>query len=142
MKKIFLFALSTLLTGLTLSAQDQDRDRTMQRDRIHQEDHIRLLDGKLYLYKQGTPGQVKEQMKLKNGTVLNPDGSYQLQNQQKYQLRNGECLDLDGNRDLNQNRFNRRSTMTFKQMDRIRSRNLDRNRPGGQGTARRGGRPE
>lgn len=139
MKKVMSLTLSILLTGLTLSAQDQDRDRIRQRDRIYQEDHLRLLDGKLYLYKQGTPSQVQAQIKLNNGAVVNPDGSYQLLNQQRHQLRNGECMDYDGNRYLNQNRFNRRNSMSYKQMDRIRSKNIDRNGAGRQSSARRGG---
>ena len=108
MKKIIVMLVSLfLVTGSVVQAQGQDRDRIKKRDHIHQEDHLRLLDGKLYQYKQGIQSEVKEQMRLNNGTVVNTDGSYQLQNQERYQLRNGECLDMTGNRYLNQNRFNR-----------------------------------
>jgi hypothetical protein len=43
---------------------------------------------------------------LQNGAVVNPDGSYQLQNKKQKRLKNGECLDLYGNRYKNQQEFN------------------------------------
>lgn len=130
MKKIFLLLASALfLTGGAVMAQDQDRDRTKQQDRIHQEDHLRLKDGSCLIVKKGVETKLQEPLKLTNGTVVNPDGSYQLQNQQRYQLRDGECLDMNGNRYLNQNRFNRRVAMTNKQIERIRENATRRNRP-------------
>lgn len=131
MKKIIVMLVSLfLVTGGVVLAQDQDRDRIKKQDRIHQEDHLRLLDGKLYLYKQGIQSEVKEQMRLNNGTVVNTDGSYQLQNQERYQLRNGECLDMTGNRYLNQNRFNKRTMMTNKQIEQARTKAMNRNKQG------------
>lgn len=134
MKKLILvFASLFLIVGSTVFAQDQDRIKTQ--DRIHQEDHLRLQDGKLYLMNKGVQNQVKEQVKLSNGTVINPDGTYQLQNQQKFQLRDGECIDMNGNRYLNQNRFNKRMMMTNRQIERVRTNTMNKNRPG----AKRGG---
>src|SRR5665647_3874026 len=89
MKKTLLVLISSFMITGTMIAQDQaqDRDQTkiQQRDRIHQEDHLRLLDGKLYQYKQGVQSEVKEQVRLNNGMVINPDGSYQLKNQDRLQ---------------------------------------------------------
>lgn len=142
MKKLFLFAFSVLFTGMAINAQDQDPDRTRKQDRIHQEDHLQLMDGKLYRYQQGISNEVKEQIRLQNGIVVYPDGSYQLQNQDRYQLRKGECLAMDGSRYRNQKQFNRRNMMTERQIERIRNKNIDRNRmgnPGNQGgNGRRG----
>ena len=133
MKKTLLVLISSFMITGTMIAQDQaqDRDQTkiQQRDRIHQEDHLRLLDGKLYQYKQGVQSEVKEQVRLNNGMVINPDGSYQLKNQDRLQLRNGECLDMEGNRYLNQNNFNKRRMMTNKQIERMRSKPMNNNRP-------------
>jgi hypothetical protein len=134
-KLVVVFASLFLMAGSTIFAQDQDRTKTQ--DRIHQEDHLRLQDGKLYLVNKGVQNQVKEQVKLSNGVVVNPDGTYQLQNQQKYQLRDGECMDMNGNRYLNQNRFNRREMMTNKQMEKMRTNNMNKNKAG----TRRGGNP-
>jgi hypothetical protein len=92
------------------------------------------------LVNQGVATPLREPYKLKNGTTVNPDGSYQLQNQQKFQLRNGECLDLNGNRYLNQNRFNQRKMMTNKQIERVRTQRMSKNKPGNAGAGRRGNR--
>lgn len=119
---VLLLASVLLIAGSTAKAQDQKRDR------IHQEDHLRLQDGSCLLVKDGVPTQLQTQYKLDNGTVINPDGSYQLQNQQRYQLRNGECLDMKGNRYLNQNQFNRRVMMTNKQIERVKTRATNQGR--------------
>jgi TolA-binding protein len=135
MKKVLMTLVSLfLLTGTVVWAQDQDRDRVKKQDRIHQEDHLMLQDGKLYQFKQGVQTQVQAQLRLNNGTVINPDGTYQLQNQQRYQLRDGECLDMNGNRYLNQNKFNNRKMMTNKQIERCRTKAMDKNRMGSQGS--------
>ncbi|MGV3528357.1 MAG: DUF6799 domain-containing protein [Flavisolibacter sp.] len=124
MKK-FLFMLTSLLFMIVVAnAQDtlRDRDQTKKqapiRDRIHQEDHLMLLDGKLYLVEDGDRTLVQSQLKLRNGGVANPDGSYQLQNQDRMQLRNGECLDMDGNRYQSQQRYNQRHMMTQREIQR------------------------
>jgi len=135
MKKMFFMLVSLLIvTGTAVMAQDQTR----KQDRIHQEDHLRLQDGSCYLVKEGVQTKLQTQLKLNNGTLVNPDGSYQLQNQQRYQLRDGECLDMDGNRYMNQNKFNKRVMMTNKQIERVRTKAMNKNRPGNQGGERRG----
>lgn len=141
MKKILiLFATAIFVITGAVQAQDRDRDQTKKQDRIHQEDHLRLQDGSCLLVNKGVSTPLREPYKLKNGTIVNPDGSYQLQNQQKLQLRNGECLDLNGNRYLNQNKFNQRKMMTNKQIERVRTKQMNMNRPGNQGAGRKGGR--
>lgn len=124
MKKFLFMFTSLLFVVVAVNAQDtlRDRDQTKKqapiRDRIHQEDHLMLLDGKLYLVDDGDRTLVQNQLKLRNGGVANPDGSYQLQNQERMQLRNGECLDMDGNRYQNQQRFNQRHMMTQREIQR------------------------
>lgn len=146
MKKTIMMLVSVfLLTGTIILAQDQDRDRDRikKQDRIHQEDHLMLQDGKLYQFKQGVQTQVQSQIRLNNGIVVNPDGSYQMQNQQRHQLRDGECLDMNGDRYLNQNKFNNRKMMTNRQIERSSFKAMDRNknRSGnqGNGAGNRGG---
>lgn len=135
MKKMFFMLVSLfLVAGTAVTAQDQ----IQKKDRIHQEDHLRLQDGSCLLVKDGVPTKLQTQLKLNNGTVVNPDGSYQLQNQQKHQLRDGECLDMSGNRYLNQNKFNKRVMMTNKQVERVRTNAINKNKPGNQGGRRNG----
>ncbi len=140
MKRLIIMLVSLfLVAGTVVNAQDQDKDQIRKQDRIHQEDHLMLKDGSCLLVKQGVPTKIQTQLKLNNGIVVNPDGSYQLQNQQKYQLRDGECLDMNGNRYLNQNRYNNRQMMTIRQIERSRTNTMNKNKPGNQGGARRGG---
>ena len=140
MKRLIIMLVSLfLVAGTVVNAQDQDKDQIRKQDRIHQEDHLMLKDGSCLLVKQGVPTKIQTQLKLNNGIVVNPDGSYQLQNQQKYQLRDGECLDMNGNRYLNQNRFNNRQMMTIRQIERSRTNTMNKNKPGNQGGVRRGG---
>lgn len=126
MKKMFFVLVSMfIMTAMVASAQDQTR----KQDRIHQEDHLMLRDGSCYLVKQGEQVKLKTQLKLDNGTLVNPDGSYQLKNQKKYQMRNGECMDMKGNRYLNQNKFNKRMMMTNQEIERVRMNNMHKNKP-------------
>lgn len=137
MKALITGVLGLLFLASTLNASAQDQLRT--RDRIHQEDHLRLTDGKLYLLKNGQATEATQQVTLPNGTVVNPDGSYMLQNRQRFQLRNGECLDMNGNRYMNQRMFNRRVMMTNKQIERAQNQMMNRGRAGG--SRQPGGRP-
>jgi len=135
-----------LMAGMTQAQdpardRDRDQDKTQLRDRIHQEDHLMLLDGQLYRVQKGNRMQVKESFRLKNGTMINPDGSYQSQNQQRLQMRDGECMDMNGNRYLNQQKFNKGKMMKNKQLEKVRTKAVNKNRPSGSGTnpGRRGG---
>ena len=122
MKKLFFMMISLLLIGAAANAQDttpqrdQTKSQTQKRDRIHQEEHLMYMDGKLYRWQNGERVQVQSQVQLRNGGVANPDGTYQLQNQERMQLRNGECLDMDGNRYKSQKRFNKHRMMTHQQI--------------------------
>lgn len=149
MKLFFLMLASLFLLISGATAQDSIRQRArdkaaiQKRDRIHQEDHLQFQDGQLYRVQQGNRSQVKEQIRLQNGGVVNPDGSYVLQDQKRQQLRNGECLDMSGKRYQNENRFNQRRTITQQQMDRGRGQGVNQNRAGTgnrPGGNRRGGR--
>ncbi|HJS56396.1 MAG TPA: DUF6799 domain-containing protein [Chitinophagaceae bacterium] len=132
MKKLFYMFLSFfLVTSILTTVKAQDK--IQQQDRIHQEDHLRLQDGSCLSVKDGVPTKLQKQLKLNNGTVVNPDGSYQLQNQERYQLRDGECLDMNGNRYLNQKKFNKRAMMSNKKIERVHRQSLNTNKPGNTG---------
>ncbi len=136
--KIILLILLIMGTGELLMAQEQDR--VQNQDRIRQEDHYRYLDGQLFQYRNGVQSRVMEQQRLTNGTILNPDGSYQLQNQNRYQLRQGECLDKNGLVYKNQKRFNKRKSISNTKINQRRDREIIRNRnpkPSGNTATRR-----
>lgn len=126
MKKLLIILSSLFLMNIVVSGQDtlrqkdQTKLQTQKKDRIHQEDHLVFTDGKLYRWQNGVRSQVQSQVQLRNGGVANPDGSYQLRNQERLQLQNGECLDMDGNQYKNQERFNQRRMMTKQEMQQIR----------------------
>lgn len=135
MKKFFFMLVSLLLvTGTAVNAQD----KIQLKDRIHQKDHLMLHDGSCLLVNAGVSTKLTTPLKLNNGTIVNPDGSYQLQNQQKLQLRDGECLDMNGARYLNQGKFNKRVMMTNKQIEKVRTNATNQNRPANTSGGRRG----
>jgi hypothetical protein len=122
MKKLVLMLASLFILIVMVNGQDtlrkpyQANAQFPRRDRIHQEEHLMLIDGKLYKMQSGVRTQVESQVQLRKGGVINPDGSYQLKNAERLQLHNGECLDLDGNRYQNQRMFGKRQMMTQRQM--------------------------
>lgn len=130
MKKLFFLFASLITLVVTANAQDTLRQRDLsktqlqKRDRIHQEEHLMLMDGKLYRMQNGVRSQVQSQVQLRNDGTINPDGSYQLKDMERMQLRNGECLDLDGNRYHNQKMFNQRHMM--KQREMMQNNNLNK----------------
>lgn len=136
MKNLIAVIISFIMIAGTVQAQDtvRKRDQTQsgiqKRDRIHQEEHLYYQDGKLYQMRQGVRNEVKSQIKLKNGTVVNPDGSYMLQNQERLRMTNGECMDMSGNVYKNQNMFNKRQMMNRTEMQKHRQ----MNRTPGKGT--------
>ncbi|HJW18467.1 MAG TPA: DUF6799 domain-containing protein, partial [Flavisolibacter sp.] len=116
-----------------VNAQDSSLPRNTQlqlqrRDRIHQEEHLTLIDGKLYKMLNGVRTQVENQVQLRNGGVINPDGSYLLKNGSQLQLHNGECLDMEGNLYLNQRNFGKGQKMSQRQIRHNENMNIQRNR--------------
>ncbi|WMN06741.1 DUF6799 domain-containing protein [Marivirga arenosa] len=131
MKKLALVFISMLFLIGTAFAQDQDRDRNQ--DRVH--DHYTLKDGKMYQFKNGEQLMLQNQVRLENGTVINPNGTYQLQNREMKQLRDGECLDMLGKKYRNREHFE-------KQIKRQRERDMrvkERNKNQEKGTKERKG---
>jgi hypothetical protein len=123
--RIIMLISLALFSGGVIMGQDQDRtmnqdkdnQKVQKRDRIHQQDHLIMEDGKLYQYKAGVKTQVKERVRLNNGTTVNPDGTCQLKNQEQLKMKNGQCLDMAGNKYQNQNKFNKNKMMSEKQMN-------------------------
>jgi hypothetical protein len=99
MKKVF-YVLTFILLHFTLNtlAQDQEKkqDQLKTQDRINLHDHLLYKDGNLYQVKDQKQTRVEAQVKLKNGTTIEPDGMFRKKNGDRLQLKNGECLDMDG----------------------------------------------
>jgi hypothetical protein len=132
MNKLLLILMSFFISITLVNAQDtiarpKNQVQLQRRDRIHQEEHLMLLDGKLYKMQNGIRTQVSTQVQLRNGGVINPDGSYQLKNARQMQLHNGECLDMDGNIYLNQRMFGKGKMMNQGQMRKNQNMNNQRN---------------
>lgn len=126
--KIILLILLIMGAGELLKAQQQDQVQVQNQDRIRQEVHYRYYDGQLFQYQNGVQSRVMDQQRLNNGIILNPDGSYQLQNQEKYQLRQGECLDKNGLVYKNENRFIKGKSISSTKINQRRERQIIKNR--------------
>ena len=114
MKKFFLVLGLVILFTSAVQAQDttvkegERKDSIQQQGRMHQEEYLLFEGGKLYWMQKGVRFEVKNQIILNNGTVLNPNGSYHIKVHDNFQLANGECFDLSGNRYRNEEMFNQK----------------------------------
>ena len=87
-----------------------------------------MQNGQVFRIQNQERNQLREQMTLPNGTVVNPDGTVQSRDRKQFQLRDGECLDMEGRRYATQERF--REKMEQRHMERLNK--MDRmNRAGG-----------
>jgi hypothetical protein len=109
MKRTF-FVLFALFTIGVANAQDstpqQENNKTQVTSRVHEVDHLLFITGKVYLSQKGQLTAIDNEVRLQNGVVVNPDGTYQMENQKRRHLREGECLDMSGNRYLTLTDFN------------------------------------
>ena len=67
--------------------------------------HLMMQDGQMYQLQNQEKTKLNQQLRLKNGMTINPDGSGAKKNGKQFRLQNGECLDMDGNRYENQERY-------------------------------------
>ena len=60
-------------------------------------DHVTLNDGKMLSTKNGVTSPLKSETTMTNGTIVKPDGTYQLQKGYSVNsLKDGETLNVDG----------------------------------------------
>lgn len=125
MKKILtIISALTILTG-SLQAQDTLRKRdplktqTQKQSRMYTEDHFMFQNGKLYQMKQGVRTEIQNQVKLSDGTLINPDGTYEKEGRQ-LRLGEGECIDMNGNHYKSRMMFNKRRPMDQQTMQKNR----------------------
>jgi hypothetical protein len=88
-----------LLAVCFLQAQDQtqDQDRTRLQDRKQVHQYLHLENKEVYLIKEQKRTRLQKEIRLKDGTVVQPDGAFRNKKGERLRLREGECLDLDGN---------------------------------------------
>lgn len=116
MKKLITIICFICLAGGVAEAQDTTKTQAMgmggmkMRDRVHKEDHVMMMNGKLYQMKEGIRTEVSSPIKLNDGTMLNTDGTYE-RDGVKHKLSEGECLDMNGYRYKNKTMFNKRRMM-------------------------------
>ncbi|OQP60158.1 hypothetical protein A3860_34320 [Niastella vici] len=95
MKKIFLAALSVLLFTTITMAQQQGENKNQQ-NAVANDEHLMMKEGKMYHNVTGKEMMLENPMTMPNGTVIHPDGSYQLKNGKQRKLLNGQCMDMNG----------------------------------------------
>lgn len=96
MKKILLAVMSIIILASATSAQQEQNVSTNQPSATVNDEHMTMKDSKMYHSMNGKEMMMEKQMTLHNNTVMQPDGTYQLQNGKKRQLRNGQCMDMNG----------------------------------------------
>ncbi len=81
-----------------LKIKQQNKDLTVnQKKQANQNRYqVTLIDGQLYQIKAGEQIRLQQKLNLKNGTIVNPDGTYQKRDQKQLQLKEFECLNMDG----------------------------------------------
>ncbi|MDP2058955.1 MAG: hypothetical protein Q8J97_04385, partial [Flavobacteriaceae bacterium] len=55
-----------------------------------------LVDGDVLYIRDQQQIRLQDKVTLNDGTVINPDGTYQTKDRKRLRLQNGECLDMDG----------------------------------------------
>ena len=78
------------------------------RERNQNRLHYTMIDGEVYQIRHQEQARLENQLRLENGTTVYPDGSYQLENQQRQRLENGQCLDPSGQMFRNMYQFQKK----------------------------------
>jgi len=96
MKKMLLVSMSLIMLTGTLVAQSQQAEQKTQQNAVVKKEHMMMKDGKMVHNMDGKEMQMQNDMQLKNGTTIHPDGTYQLKNGKQLHLRDGQCMDMNG----------------------------------------------
>lgn len=138
MKKIMIVCVLTLLTNIVLVAQEsqQNRVRTQERNQVQAEGYLLFRDGQLLRVRNQEQTRLQEQLRLENGTLVNPDGTYQLRNGKQKRLRAGECLSMEGRKYRSQDRI--RHALERKSQRALRKRDRNRDQTGRKGKKKSG----
>ena len=86
MRKLVIFLAFIVLGTVGLVAQGTDRDR----------DRLMLVDGDVLQIRDQDQTHLQDPITLNDGTIVNPDGTYQTRDRIMLRLKDGSCLDMDG----------------------------------------------
>jgi hypothetical protein len=103
MKKL-LTATIMLLAVSFLQAQEQTQDQDRNKEVFWVKDQKRT--------------RLQKELRLKDGTVVQPDGAFRDKKGDRLRLREGECLDMDGNWFANHEKMMERMRNRDKEMER------------------------
>lgn len=98
MKKLLFVSMSLIMLTGSILAQSQQAEQKIQQNVVGKNDHFLMEDGKMLHMIDGKGMQMQNNMTLKNGTMINPDGSYHLKNGKQLRLRDGQCMDMNGSK--------------------------------------------
>ncbi|MBU2938668.1 hypothetical protein KO494_03850 [Lacinutrix sp. C3R15] len=87
MKSLFLLIFVFLSSG-NLLAQEQQK--------IEDANYCIFIDGKIFKQQNGEIARLETNFRLNNGTIIYPNGSYRLKNEDKFFLKEGECIGFSG----------------------------------------------
>lgn len=98
MKKMLLISLLLTLLNNIVVAQSQRPEQAMHQIAVANKGYLFMENDKLLhiMDETGMGMKILNEMTLQNGTIIRPDGTYQLQNGQQLNLKNGEIMDMDG----------------------------------------------
>ncbi|HEY8657594.1 MAG TPA: DUF6799 domain-containing protein [Hanamia sp.] len=96
MKKMLLVSMSLIMLTGVLVAQSQQEEQKTQQNAVVKKEHMMMKDGKMVHNMDGNEMQMQNDMQLKNGTTIHPDGTYQLKNGKQLHMHNGQCMDMNG----------------------------------------------
>lgn len=90
MKKLILFLVFVVAYTTGFTAQDLDSNQEQNHDQIM------VVNGDVLLIQNNHPMPLQSRITLSDGTIVNPDGTYQTKDFKRFRLHDGECLDNDG----------------------------------------------
>ena len=119
MKISVLVALFTLSISIGYSQnQNRDREELQTQKRLNLQDRLIIKNGEVFIIQNQIQDILLNQIKLKNGTIVYPDGFMQRKNRERIQLKDGECLGMNGRKYKNERAFVNHVRSKERQMDR------------------------
>ncbi|MEN9949884.1 MAG: hypothetical protein RLY85_636 [Bacteroidota bacterium] len=97
--------------------QDQDRIKLQDKKQIHQ--YLHLENKEVFLVKDMKRTKLQKELRLKDGTVVQPDGAFRNKKGDRLRLREGECLDMEGNWFANHEKMMERMRNREKEMEKF-----------------------
>ena len=98
MKKIFLFLAFTFAINHFGFASEivADNPQTIQEKTIPKKDCVMMIDGQMYVVKDGTKTEMNKAIVMANGTKVLANGEVYLKDGQSLKLANGDCVYMNG----------------------------------------------